>query len=408
MPPNTMNDSLPATALSFTDRIDKKVFDALYSRSLIYNTCWEDPAVDRQILNISSDDSILVITSAGCNALDYAIQGPKKIFAIDANPRQSALLELKIAAIKHLQFEDFFAIFGKGHHPDFVAIYRKSLRPHLSAFTQKWWDKHSNWFTNPKYSFYYHGLSGLVARLLVAYLRMRPKLRSAVHDMLDSQTLDEQRKIYDERVAPEMWNPGLNWLLSRQITMSLLGVPSPQRRLVQAQHEAGVAGFIRESVEYVFRELPVQNNYFWRVYVKGAYTPECCPEYLKPENFELLKQGRVDCIELHTQTVTEFLMVNKHPISRFILLDHMDWMSTYYPDALNEEWNGMIDIATPNARFLMRSAHARPEYLDWIRIGADRKRLHECLTFHDELAVELTKQDRVHTYAGCFIADVKN
>ncbi len=65
-------------------RVNERVFDALYARSLIYNTCWEDPAVDRQALGITAEDTILVITSAGCNALDYALAGPRRIHAVDA------------------------------------------------------------------------------------------------------------------------------------------------------------------------------------------------------------------------------------------------------------------------------------------------------------------------------------
>jgi hypothetical protein len=90
------------TALSLIDRFDQKVFNALYARSLVYNTCWEDPAVDRQALRLTPDDVLLVIGSAGCNVLDYALQAPRAIHAVDANPRQNALLELKIAAIRHL------------------------------------------------------------------------------------------------------------------------------------------------------------------------------------------------------------------------------------------------------------------------------------------------------------------
>jgi hypothetical protein len=55
-----------------------------------------------------------VITSAGCNVLDYAIAGPREIVAVDANPQQNALLELKVAAIRALDFDEFFALFGAG------------------------------------------------------------------------------------------------------------------------------------------------------------------------------------------------------------------------------------------------------------------------------------------------------
>ncbi|MBO9662110.1 BtaA family protein [Dokdonella sp.] len=388
------------------DKLDQKIFDAIYSRSLVYNTCWEDPAVDRKALALGADDSVLVITSAGCNALDYALQAPRVIHAVDANPRQNALLELKIAGIRTLGFDDYFAIFGEGFHARFADLYRDHLRAELSPFAQEWWDKHASWFTSRRGSFYFHGLSGLVARGVRAYFATRPRLRVAMNDLLGARNVAEQQAIYDARIAPQLWSKSVNWVISRQFVMSLLGVPYPQRKLVEAQHDGGVSGFIRHAVQYVFRQLPLADNYFWHVYMTGRYRRDCCPEYLKEANFERLKSGLVDRIVPHTTTVTEFLHAHEEPISRFVLLDHMDWMSSYHPEALVEEWEAIRLRAAPGARILLRSAHARPAYLDAIRIGPDQRRLREAFRFMDEVADALQPQDRVHTYAGFVIADV--
>jgi S-adenosylmethionine-diacylglycerol 3-amino-3-carboxypropyl transferase len=387
------------------DKLDQLVFNAIYSRNLVYNACWEDPGVDRKALALGPNDTMLAIASAGCNVLDYALLAPKRIFAVDANPRQTALLELKIAGIRHLNYDDYFAIFGSGHHPNFRALYREKLRADLSPFAQTWWDKHWNWFVNRRRTFYFYGLSGMVVRGVRAYFRLRPGLANAINALLDARTLPEQQKIYDERVAPLLWNKTVNWIISRQFVMSLLGVPYPQRKLVEAQHVNGVSGFIRECIEYVFRQLPIADNYFYRVYITGEYRRDCCPEYLKQDGFNALKAGLIDRISLHTATVTEFLTGNTAPISRFVLLDHMDWMSSYYPDALVAEWDAILARATPGARILLRSAHSRPAYLESIRVGPGRSRLREILQFSDELADSLQAGDRVHTYAGFVIAD---
>jgi S-adenosylmethionine-diacylglycerol 3-amino-3-carboxypropyl transferase len=390
---------------SLIDKVDHALFNAIYSRNLVYNTCWEDPAIDRQALALGPDDTMLVISSAGCNVLDYALLGPQQIFAVDANPRQIALLELKIAAIRALDYDDYFAIFGDGCHKDFKNLYQQKLRAQLSPFAQQWWDKHWNWFAGKHGSFYFHGLSGIVARGVRAYFKLRPGLANAINALLDAKSLTEQQAIYDERVSPLLWNKTVNWIISRQFVMSLLGVPYPQRKLVEAQHELGIHGFIRGAVEYVFRQLPMSDNYFYRVYLTGRYRRDCCPEYLKEAGFNALKAGLVDRIELHTTTVTELLSKNATPISRFVLLDHMDWMSSYYPDALVEEWNAILNRATPGARILLRSAQSKPAYLETIRVGPGQNRLREIFKFSDELAGSLQAGDRVHTYAGFVIAD---
>lgn len=391
---------------SLSDRFDQSVFNAVYSRSLVYNACWEDPAVDRLALNLGPDDTVLVITSAGCNALDYALQAPRRIDAVDANPRQSALLELKLAGIRELQHGDFFDLFGRGQHADWPTLYHDALRARLSPFARHFWDTHAEWFSPAGRGLYFHGLSGWVARAFHQYLRLRPALREAVEALFEAPDLEAQRELYDTRIAPLLWSRAVRWALSRQFTLSLLGVPHPQRQEVIAQHSGGVAAFVRDAIDYIARELPTRSNYFYALYVRGHYTPACCPEYLTHAGFHALKAGLVERIHVHTATVTDFLQEHPLALSRFVLLDHMDWMSSYEPQALQDEWDVMLSRAVPGARFLFRSAHATPAYLERVRAGPSRASLRDALCFHDALARALTRRDRVHTYAGFHIADL--
>jgi len=385
------------TTRTLLDRAHQRVFDELYARALVYNTCWEDPAVDRLALDLGPGDTVLVITSAGCNALDYALAGADRVHAVDANPRQTALLELKLAGIRALDFADFYAMFGDGRHLGFQDLYRSRLREQLSPFAQGFWDRNGHWFAQRDGSFYFRGLSGRVARAFRLYLEARPRLREGVEEVLGSRSLDAQRAAYDARVAPELWNRGMQWALSRQLTLSLLGVPGAQHDEVRRQHPGGVPGFVRDSIDYVFRALPAWTNYFWSLYVRGRYTRGCVPEYLKAENFAALKAGRADALRPHTCTVTDFLRATDERITKFVLLDHMDWMSVFRPQALVEEWDAILARAAPGARVIFRSARAQPSYL---------AALPERLVFHPGLAERLTREDRVHTYAGFHICDV--
>ena len=113
--------------------------------------------------------------------------------------------------------------------------------------------------------------------------------------------------------------------------------------------------FIRDSLEAVVCKLPFSNNYFWRVYFQGFYTPTCCPEYLKRENFEPLRRA-MPRLNIHTTTVTDYPEPGQPGLTRFVLLDHMDWMSCTNPQALTEEWNAILASAAPGARAIFRSA----------------------------------------------------
>src|SRR5579872_6889811 len=126
--------------------ISRACFDLIHRTNLVYNTCWEDPRVDRIALDLSPDDELVVITSAGCNALDYVLAGPKRVYAVDVNPRQNALLELKLAGIRRLEFEPYFQLFGRGRLENWDVVYRTRLRSALSPAAQRYWDRRGRTF----------------------------------------------------------------------------------------------------------------------------------------------------------------------------------------------------------------------------------------------------------------------
>ena len=419
----TLANRAPARSSGVGSRLSQSVFDALYRTSLLYNACWEDPACDRQALHLTANDRVLVITSGGCNALDYALCGPAHVHAVDANPRQNALLDLKIAGIRSLEHDDFFRIFGDGWHPDFRQLYRSRIRAELPDGARAFWDRHQHWFNGRGWrdSFYFHGLSGLVARLLRSYFQVRPRLRRAMDQLVDCTDLATQRALYDHEVAPRLWSKHVQWAISRQTTMSLLGVPPSQTREVAMQHHGGdlpmsaqataqgVAGFIRGAIDYVFRELPIWTNYFWTLYIRGHYTRNCCPEYLTVAGFAALKSGLVDRVTSHTNTITGFLQESRGQaaISRFVLLDHMDWMASHRPDDLGEEWDEILARAAPETMILFRSARAQVDWLDGVPVKIPNdgtSTLGKVLTYDRPLADRLHKQDRVGTYGGFHIA----
>jgi S-adenosylmethionine-diacylglycerol 3-amino-3-carboxypropyl transferase len=392
--------------LSLSERFEEAAFRFLMSRNLIYNTAWEDPAVDRRAMNLGADDRVLVISSGGCNALDYALDGPAGVVAVDVNPRQNALLELKLAAIRHLDHEDAFSIFGLGWHPKFPDLYRDKLRRDLSPFARAYWDGRHGWFASAERNLFTRGLTGLVFRFFRSRLRAHPALRDAVRKMFAQTNLEDQRKVYVEEVQPRFWTPFVRWAVASPIMMAMIGVPLPQRRLMHDNDAGDVKSGIQRMIDDLFCNVPAWDNYFWGVYVFGRYEKDRCPRYLTPEGFARLKGGLVERIEVHTCTVTEYLERPGPALTHAVLLDHMDWMSSYYPDALEEEWAALLRRMKPGGMVLFRSAHKSPPFLETARIGQAGKPMRAALKFREEDAERLARADRVHTYAGFCIAEI--
>lgn len=394
--------------MSVMDWISGRVFKLVHGNNLVYNTCWEDPRLDRVALELTPQDNVLVITSAGCNALDYALTGPNHVYAVDMNPRQNALLELKLAGIRHLEFDDFFRMFGEGRLPGVRTVYDQKLRQSLSPRSQLYWDRWIKFFDNRHRQFYFRGTSGSFARYLRVYTNRVIKVQDYVEQALNASTLEEQREIYFRHLRPRFWTRPMKFVMDRDTTLSMLGVPKAQRRQVDTQYEGGIVKFIQDCVDAVFAELPLSDNYFWRVYVMGSYTRECCPEYLKEANFEQLKRESAGRVSVHTDSVQGFLDKHSGEISRYVLLDHMDWLSDHFFPLLESEWQAIVNRASPNARIIWRSGGLKTDFLDRAQVMVDGKlrSIPELLTYHEQLAEELHRRDRVHTYGSFYIADL--
>jgi S-adenosylmethionine-diacylglycerol 3-amino-3-carboxypropyl transferase len=393
--------------MAISEWVSGRVFKFVHGNNLVYNTCWEDPRLDRQALELTERDHVLVITSAGCNALDYLLAGAGHVYAVDMNPRQNALLELKASAIRHLDYDRFFKMFGQGYLPNAETVYSSLLRQSLSPTSRKYWDRWIRFFENPKKSFYFRGTSGAFARLIGIYINRVARCRKEVLEILEAPTLAAQQEIY-ARAREKIWSKTLRFAMDRDTTLSMLGVPKAQRKQIDEQYPGGVVQFVEDSMEAVFAKIPIQDNYFWRVYITGSYTPNCCPEYVKQANFEKLKGGLLDRLTVKTDSVQGFLEKHDGKISRFILLDHMDWLSDHYFALLESEWQAILSRAAPKSRILWRSGGLRTEFIQSVQVRHEGAmvNLPQLLQYNTDLANKLHPLDRVHTYGSFYIADL--
>lgn len=371
------------------DKVKDGLFAAIHGNHLIYNACWEDPRCDHEVLQLDAESKVVVITSAGCNALDYALRAPKHVYCIDVNHRQNATLELKKALALHTDHETLFTFFGKGFHPD-AALVIEELREHLPQFAYDFWKEKARYFSNPNRTFYYRGTSGNFAWVFRKYLRSQ-NAHDWVLSLVNAKSLDEQREWYG-KIEPVIFKGFIKWMMGRHITMSMLGVPRPQRQLLIDGYEGGIAGFLKDALYHVFAELPIQDNYFWRAYLTGSYTHECCPEYLKPENFEALQQC-VHRVSTHTTTVSDFLENNPSDYSHFILLDHQDWLAAHNVKALEDEWYHIISNSSADAKVLMRSAAQEIDFFP--------RFVKEAFALESDVA--LHQKCRVGTYCSTYV-----
>lgn len=379
-------------------RVHDRVFQAVHQNNLIYNLCWEDPRLDRQVLQLDADSQVVMLTSAGCNALDYLLDNPAAIHAVDLNSRQNALLELKRAALLQLEHSQLFALFGNGASAEYATLYQQ-LRPQLPQHAQLFWDKAQRYFDpkQRKRSFYYHGTSGTVAWVLTRYLRRRASLRQLLDELAHAPDLATQRALY-QRMEPELWGRFSRWLLRQPMTMAMLGVPRAQIRLMSERNADGVLGYIQSKLRHLFCEVPFQDNYFWQVYLNGQFSPQCCPEYLRAPHQPLLRE-RLARLHTHTNSLSGFLRTHPGQYSHYVLLDHQDWLAWHEPQALREEWELILANSRPGTRIILRSAGLEVDFIPPDILAR--------LRVYPEITAPLHRQDRVGTYGSFYLFEVQ-
>ena len=103
-----------------------------------YANVWEDAAVLRAGLNIEPGEKVLSIASAGDNCFALLLDDPSLIVTCDINQVQLHLLQLKMAAIRQLDYDKlkfFLGFTGKGDHVARLEIFRQlknAMEPELS------------------------------------------------------------------------------------------------------------------------------------------------------------------------------------------------------------------------------------------------------------------------------------
>ena len=385
-------------------RIGNWFFNQIHGRRLVYASCWEDPQIDREALQIGPCDRLVVITSAGCNVLDYLLEAPSSIAAVDVNFRQNALLDLKLAALAELDWPDLFQWFGRGFHPRAREIYQGVLRPQLNERHQRFWDHHLPLFRGPQ-SFYFRVPSGWFARMFQVYAHRVAGIRVPLRELLQANSLPEQREIYEREIRSRLWRPSLRFGLNRSSLLALSGIPPEQCQQIAASHP-DLLGYLQRRAEYLIYHIPLRQNYFWHNYLFGNYRVSCCPRYLMQEHQATLAERR-HRISLHENTVALFLQNAPTTYSRFVLLDHMDWLTGRRLTELRSEWEAILSRAVPGSRAIWRSLGLHTDFVDDLELpaGSGRK-LGDRLHYHDEWAEELQRRERVNIYGCLKIADL--
>ena len=261
----------------------KDVLEDISWDQVRYSMVWEDHLLLQKALEINSDDRVLSIISAGDNALALLLQEPRQVVAIDINPCQSALLNLKLAGIKSLDYQEFTCLMGVNQGADRLYYYEK-IRQDLPPGAIDYWDRHQQDIS--------HGLllCGKLERYFIDFQKQHlAKIHppEVVEQLFTRPTLLEQEAFFKEKFATKTFQEKFKWYFGREM-MAKTGRDPAQFKYVKLDE---VGDYFFSRFRYACTKLPLNTNFYLQFFLTSRFfNLEQGPLYLQKANFYKLKQ----------------------------------------------------------------------------------------------------------------------
>lgn len=357
----------------------KKNKDQVQLTKLVFTQNWEDPICDHSALKITSGDVVMAITSGGCNVLGFLEFDPKEIHSIDINAAQSFLLELKICAIQFLTFEQFLFFAGIHEGLNRVMLF-ETFESHLSGEAQQFWKKNKHLLEK---GFLMNGKYDRFVRFAGKFLTLLQG-KKRIDGLFEDKSLASQKEYYDT-----IWNTkryrAIYKLLFNKYILARKGLSADYFHFDDGSSSFAESFYNR--AKNAFRDLPIKNNYFLSLYVRGRYAnANEVPEYLKEAPFHKIKP-KLDRIHLHTIEAQNWIdTMEDNSIDCFALSNICELMSASETERL---FQSVYRTAKPFARLIFRNLMVPREV---------PKSLRDVIRKDQSLTTHLQKTDRSFVY----------
>lgn len=262
------------------------VQDQVDLNELIFTQSWEDPHCDQKALQIGPGKRLMTITSGGCNVLSFLAYDPEVVYAVDINPTQGYVLEIKMEAMRLLDHEGFLKFMGLKPANDRLKTYAK-IREQLSPAAQAFWDGKKEqleigFLGKGKWEDYTRR-SGKMMRMLQGKKR--------VQGLFQEKSKQEQQAYYDKRWDTWRLRTAFKFLYSKR-RLAKRGLSDDYFHFDDGSKSFAENFYKRHR--NVMREIPLIGNYFVSLYLLGHYRNlEEVPEYLQAKHYDSIK-SRLD------------------------------------------------------------------------------------------------------------------
>jgi S-adenosylmethionine-diacylglycerol 3-amino-3-carboxypropyl transferase len=328
---------------------------SFFSR-LSYSLGNEDWETEKLALQVCPGNNILCVTGSGDRALHCLLTGAAEVIAIDANPLQNHLLELKAAALRQLDFDDYLGFLGAVPSAKRMELLPKVSAGISAAAAGSWTNKKAFIAAGVLYQGYIERCCAIVANVI-------GKLRGKkVERLFEATSLEEQRSLVDSEWNSWSWRKAFDLAFHPRLKLAKRWVQDPglHEQLAPRMH---VGRYLYQRIDaYLHRGL-ARESIIMSLFLLGKARPECFPPYLTPSGWQQIRTG-LDRLKVRTQDIVEYLRTAPEcSIDRFSLSDIASYMS---PRQFGDLARELYRCAQDGARFCIRqflSDHPLPAEL---------------------------------------------
>lgn len=262
-----------------------------------YSLVWEDSQTLYRSLEISTNDHLLVITSAGCNALNMLLKNPASVTAADLNPVQNKMLLFKQHIILNFDYERYHAILGLAGETA-VNEAKQQILPTLSAADQAFWTAFLE--ENPGGLL----LSGKLEKFMMGFHQsLDQEQQKLIHELITFDTIDAQYKFFLDKLDNSSFKQTFITYYSDE---NLSNGRDP--KLLKHVDESGGIVFYQRLLLQVSSSLLKDNFYFRFIFfgLKNLPNPVLPPCY-RLENYSSLRKN-MDRLQVIQGEAVEYLL----------------------------------------------------------------------------------------------------
>jgi len=248
--------------------------------ALKYANCWEDADLLVSRLGDIRGQRVLSICSGGENSLSLLSRQPGLLVVVDVSPVQLFLFELKKAAMKALEREEFLAFLGYADSTDRWHTYER-LRGDLGLSPRGYWDGQRGRLER---GVIHTGRVERTLRLLARFVLPLIHDAACSRELMSRKSAAEQARFY--RTAWDNWR----W---RAMVKVLFGKPaiyaiSPEADFFKFHSGSGVAEFLLEKSRRHLSSVAAQENHILHYFLFGHFGPHL-PHFAREGNYDAIR-----------------------------------------------------------------------------------------------------------------------